>query len=392
MGGIQLQETTAEPVAHPRPLEAAIVATFTLVSSFAVLFIVFQLITGNSLASRDYISYWATAKQLIHKANPYGAHAILLQENEAGYLLTNKPLLMRNPPNALFITLPLGLLSARTGCMVWSALLLLCLCCSVLLLRKLHPLPVSQVHWLGLCFAPSLGCLLTGQTGIFALFGLTMFVYFHRLRPGVAGISLALCAFKPHLFLPFAAGLIVLIAAQKSYRILVGAIFALVASFAIAFYLDHSIWMHYEQMLRTDAIEHEFVPTLSVLLRLALKPNAFWLQLVPSAIASGWAAWFAWKHREDWDWVTHGSILALVSVLVAPYSWFTDQAVVWPALFSGMYRSTQSARMRLLCLMGAVTAQMLRARSMHSEFYLFTSLAWFAWYVVTAHRNTQTID
>jgi uncharacterized membrane protein (UPF0127 family) len=37
------------------------------------------------------------------------------------------------------------------------------------------------------------------------------------------------------------------------------------------------------------------------------------------------------RHRGDRDWMAHGSLLMLVSVLVAPYTWLMDQAILIPA-------------------------------------------------------------
>ncbi len=364
-----------------RPIELSVIGIFVLISSFAVLYLCFQQVTGLGLASRDYIAYWATGRQLVHHGDPYDAAAIISIEETGGYFATNKPLLMRNPPTALFVTLPLGLFGARFGSLLWLFILLSCLTIVVRLLWIVHKRPRNQIHLLAVFFAPILACLLTGQTSLFALLGLTLFLYLHHDRPAIAGASLALCAVKPHLFLPFVAGLLFIVAFQRSYRMLAGAVTSLVACTGIALYFDHSVLSHYARMLRTDAIGHEFIPTVGGLLRLAVDRNAFSLQFLPAIAGCVWAVWFAWINRNDWDWSKHGSILVLVSALVAPYSWFTDQVIVWPALLYGFYVASRGYRITLLAVMSAATAQTVAGLSLHSALFIWPGIAWFTWYL-----------
>ena len=74
--------------------------------------------SSSSAANRDFISYWAVGKQLIHHGNPYDGPAILKLENDAGSS-DFAPFFMRNPPIAFFLTLPLARFSAKMGAVVW---------------------------------------------------------------------------------------------------------------------------------------------------------------------------------------------------------------------------------------------------------------------------------
>ena len=78
-----------------------------------------------------------------------------------------------------------------------------------------------------MAFAPALACLLAGQISLFALLGLVLFLRLHKTRPLLSGVSLWLCALRPHLFLPFCVVLILWIIATRSYKILLGALAAL---------------------------------------------------------------------------------------------------------------------------------------------------------------------
>jgi hypothetical protein len=89
--------------------------------------------SADSAGKRDFISYWAAGQQLVHGENPYDRAAILSLEHSAG-LEGDRPLMMRNPPFALFLALPLGLVHARTGAVLWLLVLMASLVASVRLL------------------------------------------------------------------------------------------------------------------------------------------------------------------------------------------------------------------------------------------------------------------
>ena len=174
--------------------------------------------------------------------------------------------------------------------------------------------PGNRLHWLALSFAPALLCLFVGQTALFALLGLVLFLRLYRDSPFLAGLSLWLCALKPHLFLPFGAVLLAWIVVSKSYRILAGAMAAMAASLALTWLIDPSAWSGYSDMMRASGIEKEFIPCLSVAMRLWLSPRAMWLQYLPAAVACAWALACFWPRRHAWDWSKDGSLLMLVSI------------------------------------------------------------------------------
>jgi hypothetical protein len=58
-------------------------------------------------ATKDYISYWSAGKLLVHHADPYSSASVLALEKTQGYS-ENRPIIMRNPPWALFLAVPLA--------------------------------------------------------------------------------------------------------------------------------------------------------------------------------------------------------------------------------------------------------------------------------------------
>lgn len=327
-------------------------ATIGIACGLAVMFTaiflgVMPLIRGFA-GSRDFVVYWATGRQLIHHANPYDPVAMGQIEHAAG-LAAKGTFYMRNPPWALPLTVPLGLFGARAASLPWSLLLIALLIVSVRMLWTMIGRPPTRLDLLGYIFPPALVCVMLGQTSLFVLLGLVLFLRLHRTRPFAAGAALWLGTLKPHLFLPFAAVLLIWIVLTRSYRILYGAATAMAASWVITLSIDPSAWSQYQQWMRTSGIAQEPIPCLSVLLRNLIDPAATWLVLVPSVLGMVWAVMWFWRRRRSWDWLEHGSLIIVVSLLLAPYCWVWDQCLAIPAL---LFTASRTASRSLLGVLG----------------------------------------
>lgn len=337
-------------------------------------------------ANRDFIQYWPAGQQLVHHSNPYGADATLRLQRCAGFKETT-PQITRVPPSALFLALPLGYVGERTGSAIWSFAILAALMGSIRLIWIEHGRPEGRLHLLGYLFPPSLACLLAGQIGAFILVGVVLFLYFQESKPYWAGAALLLCATKPHLFLPFGAGLLAWIIVEKAYKVFVGAFGAFVASCALTFCFDRAAWSHWIFMTRAAGLDKEFVPTVSMLFRLGINPREMWLQFIPAAAASVWALWYFWTHRKAWNWKREGLLLLTVSITFAPYAWLTDETALLPVIFAGLY-ALESAGRSLVpfgCIACVALIEVLAGVTMPSGYYVWTAPAWLAWYLYTSH-------
>jgi hypothetical protein len=187
---------------------------------------------------------------------------------------------------------------------------------------------------------------------------------------------------KPHLLLPFAAVLLLWTIRERHFRILAGAAVALATSTAVAWALDPHAWSQYAAMAGSSKVEQEYIPCISVALRLWLRPAARWLQWLPCAVGSVFAVVYYWRRRASWDWRSGGGLLLLVSVLVAPYAWVSDSALALPAL---MYVATKYPSrimlMILAVLMVLLEGEALRGTPWHSPLYLWPAPAWLLWYL-----------
>jgi hypothetical protein len=363
-------------------IEFVVVAICTVTFAFTALGIFAALLRPGAAGSRDFAEYWASGQQIIHHANPYDSDAILRLEHSAGYPVGIPAQVMGNPPSDLLLMLPLGLLDPMAGELLWEMLLLLSLVASVAMVRFMLGSPKNLLHLLAFSFAPALSCLLAGQVSLFVLLGLVLFLKLHRSHPLLAGASLWLCLLKPHIFLPFGVVLLLWICLTRSYRILAGTTLALGVSSAIATLLNPLVWTQYAQMMSTARIDRLPVPCLSAVLRQCVFPHTLWLQCLPAAVGCAWALVYFLKRRHEWDWIEDGSLLMLVSVLVAPYSWFMDQAVLIPALLHGVYFARSRTLVAIFAMLSAVIEVFaIRGVELHSAFYLWTAPVWLLWYL-----------
>jgi hypothetical protein len=297
---------------------------------------IFVIAAASNPAAKDYISYWSAAKLLVHHADPYSYGRVFALEKAQGDL-ANRPIIMRNPPWAMFLVVPLAFGGPLAGLLLWTLAAVGC----VLLSAHLLNVP-SKDRALAFVFAPALASISAGQSSPFLLLGFALFLHLHRNRPFLAGASLLLVAIKPHLFLVFWAVLLVDCIYRRTLLIIAGGAAALAAATAFSMCLDLHIWAQYLAMLRASGLDHEFFPTASMLFRLLIKARAVWLLFLPSACAVLWALWYYARRRQMWNWNTHGMLLMLVTVVVSPYGWFTDSIVLLPSILFALSSQKKS--------------------------------------------------
>jgi Glycosyltransferase family 87 len=345
--------------------------------------------SASEAAQRDFICYWATGQQLVHHADPYDGQAILQIENSIGSG-ARSPFFMSEPPTAFFIALPLGFLSAKAGAVLWSLAIIACLMASIRLLWILNGRPPDRLHLVGYLFPPALACLLAGHTGIFLLFGVVLFLYFHDSKPYLAGAALIVLVLKPQLFLPFDLVLLLWVVAGKRFRIATGALTAIALSIVFSLLLDHSAWSHYAQM-RAEGIDDQIAPTVSFLFQMSLAQNHPWVQFIPTAVACAWAVRRYLNNHAQLDWQIDMPLLLLVSIMTSPNAWFTDEAIVLPAILYGLYQTSNAGRSLIpyCCVAGVALIEVFANVDISSGLYIWTAPAWLLWYL-SASRSRLT--
>jgi len=377
------------------PARVIAAAFIVVVGVVLVIGIVVFGLDRDAATNKDFLQYWSAEKLLAQGENPYDFAATLQLERSVGFK-EYPPLITLSPPVAFFFALPLAWVTPNTGLIYWMLLLFACMLASVWLVWLIQGRPQSRYHLIGIFFPPVLRCIIAGQLGIFFLVEIALFLYLVKSRPFMAGAALVFCSLKPHLFLPCLLVLLLWSVYKREFRILAGLGVALTVSCGLTLSLDHQIWSQYRAMMHSSTIMDQFLPTLSVWLRFLIDKNAKWIEFIPEAGACIWAAWYFWTRRDRWDWMDQGLLLIVVSVACSPYSWYTDQAVLLPAVVIGVTASEKSVRsLALFALIAGigVVAMMIDNKMTHltSGFFVWTAPAWLVWFVYARHvRSGQS--
>jgi Glycosyltransferase family 87 len=344
-----------------------------------------------TVASRDSIQYWATGKLLLHHQNPYSVRDVEALERSAGYS-SNRPLMFRCPPWALWIVLLPGLLTPYWAWVVWVALLLSSLVVSLRMIWRMYGngRQSSNAFLLtGYLLAPVPACLVAGQVGLLLLLGITLFFAWEDERPFWAGTALILPMVKPHIFALLWPILGVWILARRKWWHLAGLCSAFAVAMAITVAFDPAAFVHYNEMLRQQAIQNEFIPALSGMIRALFFHQRFWVQFVPLTLGLLWSAWYFWRNRETWKWRQHGPALLVVAILTTPYAWMTDETVVLPAMLQAVVWITEKklkVRSQLAILLFVILNFLLLLIVAFqippaTGIYFWSSLVWLSWYL-----------
>ncbi|MGB7190848.1 MAG: glycosyltransferase 87 family protein [Acidobacteriaceae bacterium] len=338
-------------------------------------------------AARDYISYWSAARLLVHHIDPYSPARVFALEKAQGDLATH-PIIMRNPPWAMFLVVPLAFGSPFATLFFWTLASIGC----ILIFARLLRVP-SKDRAFAFVFAPAVSCVFLGQSSAFLLLGFALFLYLHQRHPFLSGAALLLMAIKPHLFLVFWAVLLADCIYRRRFLILAGGAAAFTAATAFAMALDPRIWQQYVAMLRASALEHEFFPTASMLIRVLINRGSDWLLFVPSALGIIWGLRYYKRNRQAWDWRIHGMLLLLVTVTVSPYGWFADSIVLLPpivfALASPQKHKYSAGILMAINTIALVILLVIRAR-ITSPAYVWLPLAILVWFLYTLKKPQQS--
>jgi glycosyl transferase family 87 len=350
-------------------------------------------------SKRDSIAYWAAGELLVHHRNPYSVPDVLALQRSQGYV-GQKPLMMRPMPWSVWIFLPLGVLSVYWGWVVWMAILVACLVLSVRICWRLYgneAKPPAAFTLAAYLFAPVAGCLVGGAMGMVLLLGVALFFYLEPDHPFWAGVALLIPMAKPHIFGLFWPVLALWVLTRRKWSVLGGAGTALLLASGVALVFDPHIFQHYRAMMQDQAIQNEFIPAFSGMMRALFFRRFFWVQFVPLALGFAWSAGYYWHNRQEWNWRAHGPAILVVSLLTTPYAWMTDEVVLLPAILqSVLWLHQEKLKIRsqlvllfLVCL-NFLLLLILQAKVPPSTgIYFWSSLVWFGWYWYARRLRTR---
>ena len=319
----------------PRAVRYWLASLLLVVAGFGALR-TFQGIMSSELP-KDFVQYWAVGRLLLAGENPYDP-ALQLREERQVYPDRETALMMWNPPPALPLYAPWGLLAPKPAALLWNGGQLLGILMASYLLVRIYA--EGQSWWLflpmSLGFAGTVWLLFYGQNTGWILLGLAGFLWGQqRNRPWLAGCFGALTVLKPHLLLGF--GLVWLAdwcyCGRPRTALLAGVITVLLAT-ALAHIGDPWVVQHYLIALREPSsfviLPKDWVlPAASYWLRLYMAPQSMMVQFLPSILVSlAMLVWRVWCGKR-WSWTQRLPVLIAVSFLTTGYGgWIFDLPVL----------------------------------------------------------------
>lgn len=378
-------ETSAPPLAKGRRVRPrAIAGVVGLILLLGACFWVRGLLLRADVANRDFVAYWTTGRLLALHQNPYDQASALQIERSKG-TVAGHAMVMRNPPWALLLALPLGWFDAPTAGLFW---LIVVIASGLASLQLIRPPGMKSIPLILVFFAPVLICVETEQMSLFVLLGLALFARLEEKRPFAAGLALTLVLLKPHLALVFLMVLALDAVSRRRVRVITGLVVGFAAANFGALAIRHDIWREYLRSMGEERLQDYFYPNVANLCRLLGGRNHVWPLAIPVTVATVWAVWYWWS-KGDWDWRAELPLIAAVSVLVAPYSYPYDGVLFWPAVLTAWPRASRPARIVLVVLNLCAIAVTLRASNVGSPVYTWNDPAWMLWCVYVWWRSRE---
>ena len=288
----------------------------------------------------DYVQYWAAAKLLVVGGNPYDAGEIYPLELAAGRD-TPFAILVLLPPWALPLVLPLALVPARLGQLLWliGHTLLIVAAADWLWRRYGGAAAQRPIAWLvALLFAPTWMVLACGQITPLVLAGLClMLLALDHDRPACAGLALVLASIKPHLvYLLWLALAVELLRGRGwAWRMLAGGVAGVAALLLVALWYNPHLLSEYARSF-SDPRSPDLHPSLvyshhsnlGFFIRHAIDPQNLRLQAIPAALTAPVFLWWYWRRGHALAWSERLPLLLLASALTTPYIYPYDKVLL----------------------------------------------------------------
>jgi hypothetical protein len=322
-------DVTSAPGPRARLRFSDIVALLIIALMLGVLLAV-GTAAASALPVQDLAQYWAGAHLV--NSNPYSQELVASFEHSHAVTAEGTPMVMRNPPQALLLVLPLRFLSYRIAFGLWDLLsVILVALCARTAYSLVSRNPSISPALLSLLFGPTAALLMLGQIVILVLLGITLFfLLVERRKDWLAGAALFLIIPKPHLLLLFIVAVVLWAVHQRRWLILLSAVTTTTIASAAILLLNPHVFAQYLVFVREFSRETTPYPNLGGLLY-TLTGQHF-LAYLPTIAAIIWLAVYWTRNRQRWDWNIHGMTVLMVSIASSYYSFAFDQIVMIPAL------------------------------------------------------------
>ncbi len=297
----------------------------------------------ENILADDFFHFWVGGHQNALGKNPFDPLAVEQFRTQLGITqAAGKTSVMLNPPWAITIFMPFGLLNYPLSRLLWLILSVSAVLLSSLLLWQIYS-TVPRLRWLGivlmLIFASTISVLEKGQLTVLVLLGLVLFLYgiVKKQSDWLVGASLTLVSLKPQVVLLFWLAVLFWVIQKHKWMVLISAASCVVILSLLAFLFNPAIFSQYAYLLQSYGISEWANPTIGAYLRFFwFGLDNFWLQYLPALIGAVWFLYYWIRHRKAWDWMNAMPILMLASILTSPYAWTYDQVVLAPAVIQAV--------------------------------------------------------
>ena len=314
--------------------------TLLIFSAYFLYRIAPTLSKADYLPVDDFVIYWAGGRLNINGDNPLDPQKIEQLQIAAGGESSGTDMrsIMLNPPWAMSLVMPLGLVSYSASRFWWLIFSIIVILISSLLLWQIYSGNPKQ-RWLALLvvfiFAPTISVLEKGQISSLILLGLTGFLYFTVINRNdwIAGAFLSLASIKPQVAYLFWIALLFWIIQERRWLLIISTSITLLLLTLITWIFNPHIFQQYLGMLQTYQLSNWANPTIGSYLRFFwFGIDKFWLQFLPSIFGGIWIIYYWIKNHSSWSWVKELPILLLVSHITSSYTWTYDQVILIPAI------------------------------------------------------------
>jgi len=302
--------------------------TILLVSFVCVILFAAALMAANRLPVQDFAQYWTAARLFTH--DPYSISQTQAFEKSSG--LVAAPLIVKNPPWAIVLLLPLGALSYHSAFAIW-AVISVCIvaACSKAVWNQIGSGPSLAPALLSMLFGPTIVLLMLGQFTVLVLLGAVLFcLLLKKRRDWLAGASLLLVLGKPHIALLFLIAAALWTLFYRRWIVLVSGTLALMTASIAATIMNPHIFAQFWRRTMLVVNETESYPNFGGMLYEVSGMHI--LALLPQLAGLVWLVFYWRRNRFKWDWEKHGLIVLLCSVACSYYSYPYDEILALPAL------------------------------------------------------------
>lgn len=284
----------------------------------------------------DFIQYWSAYNLLITQQNPYDPQSMYLVQRE---IFSNSPeiIMMWNPPWVALILSPLLCMDYQTAYSVFTVFnSLLFVLGSILIFSCISSQNDRSQRLLVIALAainyPLLDCIRSGQLGVFLFFGSALVLFgISQNSFRIGGVGVAILSAKPHLILPY---LVVAGFFNENIRrcflhgcIYIAFLFALGELFAPGSSAEwiHALFNQPHHPMVTPILEWRSDSFSGFLRGLSFNftnTRADWLMSVLPLFGLLITFWYGKKKGIDFSSLVF--FLIPISLLFAPYGWFSD--------------------------------------------------------------------